>query len=143
LNTSVGAFYAYLVGDKADKDALAGIGSYVDVRDVAQLHIDALVNPEAANKRFIVSRGEFSVIISSIVFSAKSVFFKDSLYYQPLLDVIHSPAHADLLAAFPKTIKGLPGSAAPIQNKLDTTRAKTTFNWAPIAFEKTVYVFVR
>jgi hypothetical protein len=60
LNTSVGAFYAYLTGNKKAEDALAPNGSYVDVRDVARLHIDALVTPEASNKRFAVSNGAFS-----------------------------------------------------------------------------------
>lgn len=58
LNTSVGAFYAYLTGAKKDEDATAGSGSFVDVRDVAQLHIEALVVPEASNKRFLVSNSQ-------------------------------------------------------------------------------------
>jgi nucleoside-diphosphate-sugar epimerase len=58
LNTSVGAFYAYLNGAKQDKDAVVGGGAYVDVRDVAQLHIEALVTPEASNKRFLVSNSK-------------------------------------------------------------------------------------
>jgi hypothetical protein len=62
-----------------------------------------------------------------------------TLFYQAWLDIIHSPAHADLLAAFPKAVRGIPGTAAPIQSTMDITRAKATFNWAPIAFEKTVY----
>jgi hypothetical protein len=59
LNTSVAAFYAYLTGNKKDEDAVAAAGSYVDVRDVARIHIDALATPEACNERFLVSTCAF------------------------------------------------------------------------------------
>ena len=55
LNTSVNNWYLFLKGDKDADAATAGFGSLVDVRDVAQLHIDALVTEGAANQRFSVS----------------------------------------------------------------------------------------
>ncbi|KAM0748085.1 NAD(P)-binding protein [Meredithblackwellia eburnea MCA 4105] len=118
LNTSVGAFYSYLLGEKKDDDALTPLGSAVDVRDVAKLHIDALATPEASNKRFVAAATGF--------------------YYQKSLDIIHKPEHAALLAKFPKAIKGHPGAEAPVQNVLDAGRAKSTFGWTPIDFDKTI-----
>lgn len=58
LNTSIAAFWAYLNGNKSDEDATQPAGMYVDVRDVAKCHVDALATPEAGNKRFCVSAGE-------------------------------------------------------------------------------------
>lgn len=75
LNTSVGAFYAYLTGAKEDKDANSPAGCYVDVRDVAQLHLEALVTPDAGNKRFAVNHGEFN----------RSYFIVSFLIYRILL----------------------------------------------------------
>lgn len=63
LNTSVGAFYAYLTGAKTDKDATAASGCYVDVRDVARLHVESLEVEKAGGKRFAVSHGMSSSIL--------------------------------------------------------------------------------
>lgn len=41
-------------------------GSWVDVRDVAQLHIEALITPAASNKRFSVSNSEYLDARSSL-----------------------------------------------------------------------------
>ncbi|KAK4699734.1 hypothetical protein P7C70_g6524, partial [Phenoliferia sp. Uapishka_3] len=117
LNTSVGAFYAFLTGAKKDDDAMAPLGSYIDVRDVAKLHVDALSIEEAGGKRFAASSGSF--------------------YYQLALDTLHAPSNSDLLLQFPKAVAGHPHATAPVQNVLDASRAKELFNWTPIPFEKT------
>lgn len=62
LNTSVNNFYQFLKGKKDADAATAGFGSLVDVRDVAQLHIDALVTEGASNQRFSVSNSTFSFL---------------------------------------------------------------------------------
>lgn len=54
---------------------------------------------------------------------------------------MHKPANADLLLQFPKAIAGHPHATAPVQNILDTTAAQTTFDWKPIPFDKTLYVY--
>lgn len=118
LNTSVAGWYAFLSGEKSDEDAKNPSGQFVDVRDVAQLHIEALTTPDAGGKRFLVSNSTF--------------------VYQDLLDVIHKPEHAELLKQFPKALKGVPGCERPKQNVIDTTRAQKTFGWSPISLEKTV-----
>jgi nucleoside-diphosphate-sugar epimerase len=54
-----GSFYQFLIGKKSDDDAQVGFGSLVDVRDVAQIHIDSLLNEKAGNERFLVATGSF------------------------------------------------------------------------------------
>lgn len=55
LNTSVNNFYQFLVGKKSAEDAQAGFGSFVDVRDVAKIHVESLLNDKAGNERFLVA----------------------------------------------------------------------------------------
>lgn len=57
LNTSVNNFYQFLEGNKSAEDAQTGFGSFVDVRDVAHLHVESLVKEEAGNERFLVATG--------------------------------------------------------------------------------------
>ncbi|GAA5914375.1 SDR family oxidoreductase [Sporobolomyces salmoneus] len=118
LNTSVNNFYQFLKGKKDADAATAGFGSLVDVRDVAQLHIDALVTEGASNQRFSVSNMDSS--------------------YQPLLDVFFSKASSSLHEVFPNAQKGHPGTPKPKQNQIDNSKAKKTFGWEPISMEKTV-----
>ncbi|KAK4701200.1 hypothetical protein P7C70_g5036, partial [Phenoliferia sp. Uapishka_3] len=115
LNTSVGAFYAFLTGAKKDDDALTPFGSFVDVRDVAKLHVDALSKQEAGGKRFAASAGS-------------------SFYYQLALDALQGQS---VLSQFPKAITGHPHATAPVQNLFDASRAKELFNWTPVSLQKT------
>lgn len=39
-----------------------------------------------------------------------------SLHYQLLLDVLREEKYGDLLAVFPEAVRGVPGTAAPVQN---------------------------
>lgn len=55
LNTSVNNFYQFLVGTKSAEDAQTGFGSFVDVRDVAKIHVESLLNEKAGNQRFLVA----------------------------------------------------------------------------------------
>ncbi|EIW55904.1 NAD-P-binding protein [Trametes versicolor FP-101664 SS1] len=60
LNTSAHTWYFAVVKGTLDNEALANNGgSWVDVRDIAQAHVEALLKPEAAGNRFIVSSGGF------------------------------------------------------------------------------------
>lgn len=59
INTSVGLLFKYF----NQPETIAAPGptqSFVDVRDVAKMHILAMQNPEAANKRFICSANSFT-----------------------------------------------------------------------------------
>lgn len=123
LNTSVNNFYKFLIGEKDADAAVAGFGSMVDVRDVAQLHIDALVTEGASNQRFSVSNTDSS--------------------YQPLLDIFFEKAPSSLKEAFPRAEKGKTGTPKPKQNQIDNSKAKRTFNWEPITVEKTVLDMAR
>lgn len=67
----------------------------------------------------------------------------DEFYGQQLLDVLHSEKHRDLLKAFPNATRGKPGCAAPKQNKLDASKARSTFGWEPIPTEQTVVDMTR
>lgn len=61
LNTSVRDFYdTVLRGTKTPEQLATFHDSWVDVRDVADAHVNALERPEAGGQRFIVSAGEFS-----------------------------------------------------------------------------------
>ncbi|KAI0325808.1 NAD-P-binding protein [Cubamyces sp. BRFM 1775] len=60
LNESARDWYLNVVKGRLDNEALATMGaSYVDVRDIAQAHVLALLKPEAAGNRFICSARSF------------------------------------------------------------------------------------
>lgn len=59
LNTSINNFYGFLTGKKSAEDAQAGFGSFVDVRDVAKIHVESLLVEEAGNQRFLVATSAF------------------------------------------------------------------------------------
>ncbi|KAK4049955.1 hypothetical protein OIV83_003779 [Microbotryomycetes sp. JL201] len=121
LNTSCAGFNAFLQGQKKPEDAESFAGFYVDVRDVAQIHVDALTTPEAGGNRFIVSHEAFC--------------------WQNLLDVLFSnDKHKDLADKFPKAVQGTAGSQLDKSktNILDASKAQKVFGWKPIDKEKTV-----
>ncbi|ODN92736.1 dihydrokaempferol 4-reductase [Cryptococcus wingfieldii CBS 7118] len=60
LNTSVASFYDWMIGKKTQDDLPAAGGNYVDVRDCAIGHVQALVVEEAAGERFITGNGASS-----------------------------------------------------------------------------------
>ncbi|BGP43138.1 hypothetical protein JCM10449v2_007162 [Rhodotorula kratochvilovae] len=118
LNTSVNNFYQFLEGKKGAEDAQNGFGSFVDVRDVALIHVESLLNEKAGNERFLVAKADSS--------------------YQPLLDLYHTYASPALRAAFPNAEKGHPGKPKPTQNVIDTAKTRGTFGWTPRNAKDTV-----
>ncbi|BGP57958.1 hypothetical protein JCM8202_002143 [Rhodotorula sphaerocarpa] len=118
LNTSVNNFYQFLVGKKSAEDAQTGFGSFVDVRDVAKIHVESLLNDKAGNQRFLVATTDSS--------------------YQPLLDLYFQHASDDLKASFPNAERGKPGQPKPKANTIDTSKVRETFGWTPVADKDTV-----
>ncbi|BGP27383.1 hypothetical protein JCM10295v2_006351 [Rhodotorula toruloides] len=118
LNTSISNFYGFLTGKKSAEDAQAGFGSFVDVRDVAKIHVESLLVEEAGNQRFLVATSDSS--------------------YQPLLDLFFENADDSLKSAFPHAEKGEPGNPKPKANAIDTSKVRETFKWQPIEAKDTV-----
>ncbi|WOO81690.1 Ketoreductase azaE [Vanrija pseudolonga] len=109
LNTSVGDWYKYLTGEKTTADATAPAGVLCDVRDVADVHVKALLQPEAAGKRFGIATRTFT--------------------HQILLD--HVNADPKLAQAFPHAVRGVPGQAVPPINIYDTSRSHKALGIEP------------
>ncbi|WRT68381.1 uncharacterized protein IL334_005357 [Kwoniella shivajii] len=60
LNTSVAYIWKWSTGQKSESDLPGPMGSWVDVKDVANAHIRALEVPEAAGNRFLTSAGNLT-----------------------------------------------------------------------------------
>ncbi|GAA6001609.1 SDR family oxidoreductase [Rhodotorula paludigena] len=118
LNTSVNNFYQFLAGNKGADDAQVGFGSFVDVRDVALVHVESLLREEAGGERFLVATDDSS--------------------YQPLLDTFFARAPPALQAAFPNAQRGNAGQAKPKANRIDTSKVRGVFGWTPRSMEDTV-----
>ncbi|KAH9855687.1 NAD-P-binding protein [Lenzites betulinus] len=60
LNQSAHDWYVNVVKSPLDDEARASVGaSWVDVRDIAQAHVLALLKPEASGSRFVISSSAF------------------------------------------------------------------------------------
>ncbi|SGY11946.1 BQ5605_C011g06333 [Microbotryum silenes-dioicae] len=125
LNTSVGVFYSYLLGDKTSEDATKPAGLLVDVRDVALAHILALEKEETGGKRFLISKKEF--------------------VYQDILDLLEgSEQGKKWLSEFPKATKSGKGDVKGVkQNLIDTTRMETVLGLKSRSVEETVLDMTR
>ncbi|KZT52364.1 D-lactaldehyde dehydrogenase [Calocera cornea HHB12733] len=91
INTSVAALHAAFTpeGAKTGSDAGAASGNWVDVRDVALVHVEALAQEKAGGERYISSGGPFS--------------------WQMIYDSLHALGHVDGLDV-EHLPKGTPGS---------------------------------
>jgi dihydroflavonol-4-reductase len=102
----------------------------VDVRDVAQLHVQALKNKAAAGKRFIVS-GPDPV---SFVDAAKILI--EAGYKGPSTKI--APAWLfNIMALFDREAKGMLGILG-MHLKADNSATIETFKWRPIPFKKSL-----
>lgn len=118
LNTSVKAFYEYLVGT-GDMEALKHPSGYVvDVRDVATAHIQALVVEQAGGKRYGVSERRFS--------------------WQETLDVIHSHNHHQYWPKAPIGTPGLGKTLAARQPLFDASKVCRELGLEYRPFETTI-----
>ncbi|EJT49756.1 hypothetical protein A1Q1_01112 [Trichosporon asahii var. asahii CBS 2479] len=98
LTTAVANWYSYLTGEKTAEDAIAPAGILCDVRDVARVHVKAMMLPEAGGQRFGIA-------------------------------TLHE--HPELIAEFPKTVKGQPGAPVPTINWFDCSRSLKTLDMTP------------
>lgn len=60
INTSNARFVDLIQGKMKDEIAPTGVHLWVDVRDVALAHVEAMERPEAGGQRFFVTAGKFS-----------------------------------------------------------------------------------
>jgi len=101
-----------------------------DVRDIANIHVQALENDAAKGKRFIVS-------------TEKSHFFQEiaqvlkSNGYPKVSTKLAPNFLLKFIANFNSDLKGMLPFIGNTLNA-DITETMKTFNWTPIAFEKTV-----
>ncbi|KAG2735762.1 hypothetical protein G9P44_001976 [Scheffersomyces stipitis] len=102
--------------DGTNKDGAASMFlSYVDVRDISTLHLDALTNPKAKGERFLVNTG---VNISLL----------------EIADILREVLPAEKAKNLPtKELEGKKDDRRPS----DVTKARTTFGWAPISPKET------
>jgi nucleoside-diphosphate-sugar epimerase len=105
LNTSIKAIWALSHGGKKEEELSNPGGSFVDVRNVAQAHVQALVRAEGGNERFVVSSSNYT--------------------FQDVADVIHS-TKLSLPSDWKKnTPVGKKGNGASVkQNHLDGSKAE-------------------
>lgn len=104
--------------------------SMSDVRDVAKIHVQALENEKANGKRFIVA-SEKAYSYEILTKTLKSNGYKKvSTKLAPNFVV-------KLLANFSSEMKGMLPYAGKIY-VADVSETISTFNWKPIAFEKTI-----
>jgi len=105
LNTSAGTFFNNVVaGETPEETLLAGGGSWVDVRDVANAHVLSLTTEKAGGERFIASGGGY--------------------VWQDWLDVCNKVAPS---LGLTKLQKGKPGAGkgAVIPGVYDATKSQT------------------
>jgi nucleoside-diphosphate-sugar epimerase len=57
LNTSVAIFDAFIRGEKSENDLSAYVGNWIDVRDVAEAHVQVLIQEHAGGQRWGPSVG--------------------------------------------------------------------------------------
>lgn len=60
LNTSVAIFDAFTRGEKPEKDLEPYAGSWVDVRDLAEVHVQILIQETGGGERWAASAGPFT-----------------------------------------------------------------------------------
>ncbi|EGF97925.1 uncharacterized protein MELLADRAFT_84161 [Melampsora larici-populina 98AG31] len=116
LNTSVKLFYNYLVGDSDAESAIKPWGSEVDVRDLANAHLQSLVIEKAGGNRYAVCKQSFT--------------------WQDSLDVIQEKGQGK---EWPDATKGEPGSGKSVkQNLYDASKSVRDLEMKYKTFEETI-----
>lgn len=116
LNTSVDAFYEFLVGKGDSEAAKRPAGIAVDVRDVAAAHIQSLIVEKAGGNRYLVS--------------------KQPLIWQDALDFVHASSDA---AEWPNAPKRNPGEERiVVPDPVDTSKSINDLGLKYHSFESTI-----
>ena len=97
LNTSAAGWYGFLAGKKSGDDAQGPAGNEVDVRNLAQAHVQAIAVEEAGGNRFAITNQAYS--------------------WQDGLDIANESE--EIKKAFPKLPVGKPGAGKEVkQNRM-------------------------
>ncbi|KAH9824934.1 hypothetical protein DFH28DRAFT_1077412 [Melampsora americana] len=116
LNTSVNAFYEFLVGKGDEEAAKRPAGIAVDVRDVAAAHIQSLIVEKAGGNRYLIS--------------------KQPLIWQDALDIVHESSDA---SEWPKAPKRKPGEEKiVVPDPVDTSKSINELGLKYHSFESTI-----
>ena len=102
----------------------------VDVRDVAKLHVQALVLPKTAGKRIIAASSEPNG------FQSAAQFLKDDGYKGPSTRIAPNFL-LRLLANFDREVKGMLGILG-MNLGSDNSQTRELFDWTPITFKQSV-----
>ncbi|EGF97907.1 uncharacterized protein MELLADRAFT_84159 [Melampsora larici-populina 98AG31] len=123
LNTSVNAFYEYLVGKGDSEAAKRPAGIAVDVRDVAAAHIQSLIVEKAGGNRYLVSKPD-------------SKLLPEPLIWQDALDIVYASSDA---AHWPQAPKRNPGEEKiVVPNPVDTSKSISDLGLKYHSFETTI-----
>ncbi|MBW0496585.1 hypothetical protein O181_036300 [Austropuccinia psidii MF-1] len=105
LNTSVKAFYRFLIGQAPVENAQAPMGLAVDVRDLAMAHANALIAEGVGGNRYLVPKAPYT--------------------FQDFLDVVHEDTHLRK-GDWPAAPVGIPGNGKKVQHiAFDATPSET------------------
>lgn len=117
LNTSAAGWYNFLAGKKSGDDAQGPAGNMVDVRNLAQAHVQAIAVEEAGNNRFAITCQPYS--------------------WQDGLDIAN--ANEEIKSKFPKLPEGKKGAGKEVkQNIYDGTKSKDILGIQYFTLEKTI-----
>jgi len=117
LNTSAAAWYAFLAGKKSGDDGKGPAGNEVDVRNLAQAHVQAIAVEEAGGNRFAITNQAYS--------------------WQDGLDIANQSEK--IKKAFPKMPVGNPGAGKEVkQNLYDGSKSKQVLKIDYIPLKKTI-----
>jgi len=120
LNTSIAQLYSVLKGEKTEEEiSKMPPGFLVDVRNVAQAHVQALLREDAGDKRFNVSLVGFT--------------FSDAV------EAINARDDPAIKKAFPKMPTGIKGDKSRKGPELDATRSKQVLGLQYLDFETVVH----
>lgn len=116
LNTSVKLFYNYLVGTSDAESAVKPLSSEVDVRDLANAHLQSLVIEKAGGNRYAVSKQSFT--------------------WQDSLDIIQEKGQGK---EWPNATKGKQGGGKSVpQNLYDASKSIQDLEMQYRSFEETI-----
>lgn len=110
-------------------DIMFGI---VDVRDVAELHIRAMITPDAKGQRFIATNKIMSMLQIANVIKEHFPSYKNKLPSQVI------PVWTIWLASWVSTQAKWIYQQIGVRRTCDNSKARHTFGWKPIPIETTI-----